>query len=131
MATSIDPGNRQPRFPNIFLLVFLLFPPFLLTGQVLYPGDTNNDGICNHIDLLPIGIAYNTEGIPREGATTDWVPQFYEPWPSNLPLTGVNNAFQDTDGNGFIDSPDIDAIAIKSQSRRQAITQNERQTCQP
>ena len=40
----------------------------------LYPGDANKDNICNHIDILNIGIAYGKNEIMREGKflTTNW-----------------------------------------------------------
>jgi hypothetical protein len=88
---------------------------------ILFPGDANKDGIANQFDLLPIGVAYGQEGIPRPGATLDWQPQFHPvSWPQNLPVSGINLAFQDSDGNGFVDSLDIDAIALHFDSTQNA-----------
>ncbi len=94
---------------TVFLIV--IFSGSLHAQFLMFPGDTNNDGIANYFDVLPIGLAYNTEGIPREIPTLDWIPQEFTPWGQNLPFSGVEFAFIDCDGNGFIDSLDVDAIA--------------------
>ncbi len=84
---------------------------------ILFPGDANNDGVANQYDLLPIGVAYGQEGFPRLGAMPDWLPQFLpQQWLQALPVSGVNLGFCDSDGNGLIDSFDIDAIAFNFDS---------------
>ncbi|MCB0544060.1 MAG: T9SS type A sorting domain-containing protein [Saprospiraceae bacterium] len=101
------------------ILCILLLNSSVIQAQAIfmYPGDTNNDGVANHFDLLPIGLAYGMEGIPRPGATQQWSLQILEPaWPDALPVSGINKGFADSDGNGFIDSLDIDAIALNYDS---------------
>lgn len=78
----------------------------------MFPGDANNDGRCNHVDILPIGILYGQEVFPRFLPSLNWQPQPFEPFPGQLPVSGVNFAFSDSDGNGFIDSIDLDALAL-------------------
>ena len=98
-------------------LYSFLFPASLLLAGlasaqpiVLFPGDTNNDGVANHYDLLPIGMAYGQVGPPRVPAIPNWMPQILEePWPMTLPVSGINLGFMDSDGNGIIDSLDIAA----------------------
>ncbi|MBL7795997.1 MAG: T9SS type A sorting domain-containing protein [Saprospiraceae bacterium] len=92
-------------------LATLLYPVFT-TAQpiILFPGDANNDGVANHFDLLPIGVAYGQVGPPRVPAFPNWVPQFLEqPWDATLPVSGINLGFMDCDGNGAIDSMDVAA----------------------
>ena len=99
--------------------LFLVMSASVLSSQpiVMFPGDTNNDGTANQYDILPVGIAYGTEGFPRPGATQDWLPQFLpNQWLENLPVSGVNFGFIDSDGNGMIDSLDIDAIGNRDRS---------------
>ncbi|MEL7423023.1 MAG: T9SS type A sorting domain-containing protein [Bacteroidota bacterium] len=98
------------------LFVLLLAWPLSLDAQLLFPGDMNNDGIANHLDLLPLAIAYGTEGPPRPAASFDWFPQKSTPWDIGLPVTGIDLSFVDADGNGFLDSLDLDAIAINYDS---------------
>lgn len=93
-------------------LVFLLPLRAQLDTFVVYPGDTNNDSIVNVRDLLPVGITYFQETLPRPAAAPDWAPQPAEGFDfANLPATGINFAHVDADGNGFIDSLDTELIA--------------------
>jgi hypothetical protein len=78
----------------------------------MFPGDTNNDGIANYYDILPIGLAYNSAGPPREIPNIDWMPQEFFQWGQILPFSGVEYGFIDCDGNGIIDSLDVEAIAF-------------------
>ncbi len=104
-----------------FLIIFLFACWSLHAQVILFPGDVNNDGIANHFDILPLGVAHGTKGTPRPAASPDWVPQLQpEPWPENLPVSGINYTFADTDGNGFIDSLDTDVIALNFDSTQNA-----------
>ncbi|MBR9920089.1 MAG: T9SS type A sorting domain-containing protein [Bacteroidetes bacterium] len=98
-------------FPALFLLL-----PLSGYSQLMFPGDTNNDGTANHFDLLPIGVAYGMEGPERFGASLVWTPQENTPWATTLPLSGIDLGFVDADGNGIIDSLDIDAIPLNYDS---------------
>ena len=99
-------------FQKRFLFSLLLCIPILCCGQVLFPGDTNNDGLCNYLDLLPVGLCYGLEGPPRPIPGTAWLPSNYILWPQNMPGTVLNHAFADADGNGFVDSLDLTAILL-------------------
>ncbi len=99
-----------------FLLLGLVFCWYALPAQVIFPGDLNNDGRANYLDLLPLALAYGREGPPRPGASFAWAPQPAIAWPFQLPVSGVNLAFMDADGNGVIDSLDIAAIPFNYDS---------------
>ena len=82
------------------------------TGQVtVWPGDANNNGIANHVDLLYVGLAHGAIGPVRDStANISWVPnQGTSIWQQTT-LNGVEYAYVDTDGNGFIDNMDTAAI---------------------
>ena len=96
---------------RIIILPLLLLFNFSNAQFLMFPGDTNNDGIANYYDILPIGLAYNAIGEPRPIPNIDWLPQEFFPWGQNLPFSNVEYAFIDCDGNGFIDSLDVEAIA--------------------
>lgn len=102
------------QYKILFTLFILL--PVLLDAQVLFPGDMNNDGEANHIDLLPLAIAYGQEGPERPGANFEWIPQETIPWEIGLPVTGIDLSFVDADGNGRLDSLDLDAIPLNYDS---------------
>lgn len=83
----------------------------------MFPGDANNDGKADHYDLLPIGIAYGKTGPPRFFPSLDWVPQTAQAWaPKVLPVSQIDLGFVDCNGNGKIDSLDIQAIALNYDS---------------
>lgn len=81
-----------------------------LAGQVMYPGDANNDGVANYLDLLPVGIGFGTLGEPRPGASEGWFAQPFIIWDYFLPTTGVNGGYIDANGDAIIDTLDLDAI---------------------
>lgn len=78
----------------------------------MFPGDANNDGRCNHVDILPMGILFGQEVIARNAPSLNWIPQPFPVFPLQLPVSGVLYSFSDSDGNGLIDSVDLDALAL-------------------
>lgn len=78
-----------------------------LTGQV-WPGDVNNNGIVNGVDLLYLGTVYGLTGPARAEVETNWSEQpLIEAWGSFFP-NGVNHAFADCNGDGVVDADDIE-----------------------
>lgn len=101
-----------------YTLFFLVFS-FLTHAQdpiVLFPGDTNNDGFCNYLDILPVGILYGRAFTPRDIMTLEWVPSEGATWPEFLPVSRVNAGFADCNGDGFIDEADVLALALNYDS---------------
>lgn len=72
------------------------------------PGDFNMDGIVNVADALYWGLAHGETGPARNNATTDWTAQSADDWTESINL--VNNKYQDGDGNGLIDTFDLQAL---------------------
>ncbi len=84
---------------------------------IVYPGDTGNDSIVSARDLLPIGVAYNRETIPREPAQVNWAPQPAVGLNLNtLQVTGINIAHVDANGDGLVDSLDSEIIVLNYDS---------------
>lgn len=98
------------KLAGIFTLLVLM-SAIPLAGQELWPGDVNNNGAVNAVDLLYLGQAFGSAGPARENATTDWQPQSIStPWLQSFP-NGLNYAYADCDGNGEVDDEDFeDAI---------------------
>jgi Secretion system C-terminal sorting domain/Cohesin domain len=72
----------------------------------VWPGDTDQNGIVDHFDLLPIGIAFNKTGTPRDNPTTNWKPQVADTWRMLLPNTNQDLMHVDADGSGKIEAQD-------------------------
>jgi hypothetical protein len=90
----------------------------------LYPGDANKDNICNNIDVLSIGIAYNKSESIREGIfkTDVWkVVKAYDWSQSNQKS---NYRFSDADGNGSVDSVSDIPVIDKNYNLTSSATTN-------
>jgi len=81
----------------------------LCEQDCVWPGETNDDNIVNVWDLLPIGFAYNMQGIPREETSIFWQAYEAENWNDTL-ANGRNLKHLDCNGDGIIDNFDVQAI---------------------
>ncbi len=77
-----------------------------ITGILVWPGDTNNDGLVNQVDVLPIGLYWNLTGSARPNASSFWVGQAVAPW-GTLAAT-----YADANGNGRVDQADVLPIGL-------------------
>lgn len=78
----------------------------------VWPGDTDNNGLVDHFDLLNIGLAFGAEGYSRPDPALSWEAQFGAPWSLITPNTEVDYRHIDTDGNGAITANDTLALAL-------------------
>lgn len=80
-------------------------------GQQVWPGDINNNGIVNHIDVLYWAVAKEATGNSRLSPTTAWIGQILPAvlWDQSFP-NGLNYAYADCDGDGDVDDDDKDVI---------------------
>lgn len=76
----------------------------------VWPGDTDENGIVNHFDLLNIGLGFGTSGPERPGATIIWVAQPAPAWQQATPASNVNYRHLDTNGDGIVDAADTLAL---------------------
>ena len=102
---------------TLFVAVFLqVIFPRAISAQNIWPGDINNNGVVNGIDLLYLGVAFDEEGPLRPDAGTSWQAHpMGDSWGQNFP-NGMNYAFADADGNGIVNEADLQS-AIISHSR--------------
>jgi PKD repeat protein len=92
-------GNGSPADDYTFWFV---------TGPGVYPGDCNNDGRVNEMDVLPLGVFYGMTGPRRDslGEETGWGPKQAIEW------SDKRSTYADADGNGSVDAADILVIAL-------------------
>ncbi len=96
---------------KLFLFTFcsLFFHQTVFT-QTVWPGDVNNNGIVNEVDLLYLGFAFGETGTPRTEIDTNWTAQtIIENWEGEF-SNGVNFAYADCNGDGIVDVLDADVV---------------------
>jgi hypothetical protein len=91
-----------------FKYIFLLFCTFLFTDieAQVFPGDANNNGKVDNVDILYMGYAFGTVG-PMRLEDLEIFPE----WPFEFP-DGTNYAFADANGDGIIDEGDLLEIFV-------------------
>jgi hypothetical protein len=79
----------------------------IVTGLGVYPGDTNNDGEVNEVDVLPLGVFWLHTDSSRDSTTIDWrIMPVRESWGTLAAM------YADADGNGTVELKDLDAISL-------------------
>lgn len=70
---------------------------------IVWPGDINNNGEVNHLDLLYLGVAYNHTGDTRNQQISNWggfsVPDSL--WEYDY-FNGINYCYADCNGDGIV-----------------------------
>lgn len=110
MASEARIDNGEPlsspagtsRIDDIRILGYQLDPDFI----EVWPGDTNNDGVVNADDVLPLGLYWMHTGLLPFAQSTDFAPRTVEQWvPSGA-------TFADTNGDGIVDHRDLQWIGM-------------------
>ena len=88
------------------------------TQNEVWPGDVNNSGKVNSIDLLYLGKAYQQSGPIRNNANTNWEPQdiSFNLWGESF-VDGINLAHADCNGDGVVDDEDITSALLSNFGR--------------
>ena len=76
----------------------------------VWPGDTNNDGIANMLDLLQLGRTIGEFGLARTNPTLDWYGQFATEWGKSLFGSNLDYKHADADGNGEVNQDDLSSL---------------------
>ncbi|HET8963172.1 MAG TPA: T9SS type A sorting domain-containing protein, partial [Chitinophagales bacterium] len=73
----------------------------------VWPGDADDNGIANNLDLLYIGLFYGNIGPTRYTDDTEWDGVYCDEWePEAGVAISLNPKFADCNGDGFIDAND-------------------------
>ncbi|MDI6792995.1 MAG: FG-GAP-like repeat-containing protein [bacterium] len=72
----------------------------------VWPGDTNNDGIVDEKDVLPVGQYWHIEGPERYDGSMRWAAQSVMPWEIH------ESTYADANGDGIVDEKEILAIGL-------------------
>lgn len=83
----------------------------ILTGDIcVWPGDCNDDGVANYLDVLWLGLANGSVGPARLVRSDLWIGQGASDWMSNTPMSNTNFKHIDSNGDGEINEMDLFAI---------------------
>ncbi len=89
------------------------------SGISVWPGDSNNDGTVNIIDINPIIIHFGSTGPSRTPGSINWNAQLCQPWDP------IAKTYADCNGNGSVDITDINAVIVNFGKTHSILRQNE------
>jgi hypothetical protein len=99
--------KKVKQYLSVVFICWLVFCQ-TLQAQEVWPGDVNNNGQVNGVDLLYWGLAFGSTGPGRDDISTDWEAlPLPSPWSQSFP-NGLNYAYADCDGSGEVDEDDYD-----------------------
>lgn len=105
-----------------FLVCWLLASVQIFAQQV-WPGDVNDDGIVNNVDVIYWANAKDAVGPPRADADSSWVAQELPDstlW-SEYFIDSLNYAYADCNGDGVVDGLDSSIIRKHYWLRRDSV----------
>jgi hypothetical protein len=79
------------------------------TCAYVWPGDANNDGIADNLDVLELGLHYTQSDVPRAATSNNWQAYFANNWVGTI-TNGSNLNHSDCNGDGIINDDDTLAI---------------------
>ena len=90
------------------------------TGAGVWPGDTNNDGRVDPLDIVPIGRYWEQTGPPRDSRLIEEEATAWAAHPA-VPFGALPATYADADGNGVVAADDAIPIALNwNRSREEA-----------
>lgn len=81
----------------------------IISGQLVWPGDANSDGVADNLDVLELGLHYTQTGAPRVSTNNNWQSYFANNWTGTI-TNGSNLNHSDCNGDGTINNDDTLAI---------------------
>ena len=74
---------------------------------MVYPGDTDNNGIVDEYDVLPIAVYFQVSGqLSDTTISYNWNPRIIPPY-ENISVT-----FADANGDGIVNQEDVIGIGV-------------------
>ncbi len=72
----------------------------------VYPGDTDNNGVINELDILPIGLYFLDQYYPRNSISFEWDAKQAIIWEDSAAT------YADANGDGIVDEKDVIGIGV-------------------
>ena len=82
---------------------------FVCENDCVWPGDINNDGQVNLVDIFSFTLVTQRTGFARLNQSDEWSGYYSADWPYNL-SSGLNYKFADCNGDGMINNDDLAVI---------------------
>jgi hypothetical protein len=101
----VDIGRRIPGIKS-FSLARNTNLALQLSNDRVFPGDTDNNGVVNALDILPIGVHFLSTGAARDSASFAWAAQRALLWDDPAAT------YADANGDGTVDERDVVAIGV-------------------
>jgi len=76
------------------------------SGIIVWPGDTDNNGVVDERDVLPIGMYWAKTGPARSPASATWAAQAASTWTPSMAT------YADANGDGIVDERDVLPIGM-------------------
>lgn len=106
-TTYIDPcaeyGYGETEDYTVYIQSYA--PP---VGNMVWPGDANNDGVANAWDVLNMGLTFGSSGDPRVNQGITWEGMEAIDW--GVQALGTDAKFTDCNGDGTVNFSDVTAI---------------------
>jgi spore coat protein CotH len=109
----VDIGRRIPGL-KAFSQARNLNLGLQISNDRVYPGDADNNGVVNALDILPIGIYFLQTGMPRDSVTFQWGAHRALLWNSSAAT------YADANGDGAVDEKDVVAIGVNWNNQHSA-----------
>jgi len=87
------------------------------TSVTIWPGDINNNGIVNNVDVLYWSIANGSTGPARAQGSPAWEGQIQELLWEDAFSNGLNFAYADANGDGVVDEGDLNGVIKRNFGR--------------
>ena len=96
--------------PFLLLFVVAISTISLSAQEIVWPGDVNNNGVVNEVDLLFLGLGFGQSGPARKTISGEWEQQAIStPWATSA-VAGLDLSLADCNGDGIIDANDVEVI---------------------
>jgi hypothetical protein len=119
-VTAYDQNMKQIKTNPLADVTVDIVKPFLV-----WPGDADNDGVVNEVDVLALSRYWANQGTTRSDQTINWEAKRATPWADTAAT------FADTDGDGVVNQADLRAITFnygKEQSQEQPLSSDTDET---
>ena len=121
--------NHKNVIPLKFYLpiaVCWLLATVQINAQEMWPGDVNNNGVVNNIDVVYWAYAKDAVGAARVNADSSWGAQNLSStmWGDSFP-DGLDFAYADCNGNGIIEDDDLNIIKEHYWFKRDSVAQED------